>query len=971
MLVRVLMAACFTVLDKTGILFRTRPGMWGAGMVLLAVLSMVLAATSMAADIVHGTFADFAGGTPGASGANLYVSHAGRVEVINRYDFDGDGNLDIFVVEDHNVMENVEAFVYLGGPKGPESILPPAVDHQPLYNVLVEYEKRLDGVVRLPSDGGGRSLLVDLNHDGYKELVFCNYIHNYSVHTNVLIYWNGPRGYQPRRRTELPSLMGSAVAAADFNNDGFVDLAVTNSGIESSLRWGNHLNLETYVYLNGPRGFDPERKQVLPSVSAVDCVAGDLDNDGHVDLAIANNDNEEEKSVYVYWGAADGLDRRRRTVWKGGEPTGLKLADLDADGHTDLLVLDRKDARACNVLDRKLAHSWTYTFETQGADECLVQDLNKDGYPEVVFADKNSNESSSVYFGTPDGFSKKNRLKLPTRHASDVAAADFNNDGWLDLVFSNAGSGSERDIDSYIYWNGPEGFHPEYRKGLRGFGPPSVAADDVNRDGCADVVLINRYSGGTTGTDNAVIYWGNDRHYYSSETRVTRLQAGHTAALAAADLDADGFTDLGTGGGHIYYGDKDGYSNKRMTKLEVPNNRGGQFADLNKDGYLDYAMVWGTFLAGNPDPTGGVFWGGKDGFSDDRGVKFALDLAYPCISPIADLNKDGYLDLIFTDMDKPFIEIYWGSREGRYGPDNRRRLKISQSLGAEIADLNADGWLDLIAGGGWNSANMGIPTQELVIAWGGPEGYSDERYSRVEGFDPIEHCVADINGDGFLDILTSNYHGYETRTIPAFIYWGSADGTYTERRRTLLPAESSSYAMVADFNKDSRKDVMVTNHILDGRHVVGSNLFWGGPDGFSYQRRHWFQTFGVHTGVPRDIGHIYTRELEEDFVSAPFQWTAAQRPVALRWTGRTPNHSALAFQFRSAPRRDQLDQQPWRGAAGPESRYENSGAALDVPRDHKWGQYRALFTSRFGAGWPVLEEVTVAINDGANAIEGR
>ena len=117
----------------------------------------------------------------------------------------------------------------------------------------------------------------------------------------------------------------------------------------------------------------------------------------------------------------------------------------------------------------------------------------------------------------------------------------------------------------------------------------------------------------------------------------------------------------------------------------------------------------------------------------------------------------------------------------------------------------------------------------------------------------------------------------------------------------------------------------------------------------------------MHTGIPRDLGHIYTRELEEEFISAPLRWAAGERPRSLHWKGPTPHGSALTFQFRSAGEHAELTGQPWRGAAGPGSRFETSGAALEVPPGHTWGQYRAVFASRFGAGWPTLEEVTVAV----------
>ena len=186
----------------------------------------------------------------------------------------------------------------------------------------------------LPSQGGGRSLVVDLNRDGHPDVVICNQSGLYTEQTEAYIYWSG----DPERRTVLPTLEASGVAAGDFNGDGFIDLAFSNEGLLGAGRFGYDNHRESYVYWNGPLGFSTEHRTALPSVSARDCAAGDLNGDGIADLILLNG-NPAERSLYVYYGSKKGFDVTRRERRAVGESLGVSLADLDRDGKPELVLL--------------------------------------------------------------------------------------------------------------------------------------------------------------------------------------------------------------------------------------------------------------------------------------------------------------------------------------------------------------------------------------------------------------------------------------------------------------------------------------------------------------------------------------------------------------------------------------------------------------------------------------------------------
>jgi hypothetical protein len=285
-------------------------------------------------------------------------------------------------------------------------------------------------------------------------------------------------------------------------------------------------------------------------------------------------------------------------------------------------------------------------------------------------------------------------------------------------------------------------------------------------------------------------------------------------------------------------------------------------------------------------------------------------------------------------------------------------MRVQSAATVEIADLNRDGWLDLIFGGGWDPARAGRPTRQSTILWGSAQGYASERAAHLESFDSLEQAVADLNKDGYLDIVMTNYHAYTTRTIPALIYWGGPNG-YSEARRTSLPAESSSSVTVADLNRDGWADIVIYNHVAAGDHSVGANIFWGGPEGYSYLRRSHFPTFGPHFGVRRDIGNIYDRRLEEDYTSAPLEIPAGRRPSRLSWKARTPHGTAVRFTLRSAATAAALAQAQWVGPRGKDSFFDQPGATLTVPGDHRFLQYRATLSTPDGGSTPFLEAVEI------------
>jgi hypothetical protein len=226
----------------------------------------------------------------------------------------------------------------------------------------------------------------------------------------------------------------------------------------------------------------------------------------------------------------------------------------------------------------------------------------------------------------------------------------------------------------------------------------------------------------------------------------------------------------------------------------------------------------------------------------------------------------------------------------------------------------------------------------------------------------VECAIADLNRDGNLDLVLSNYMSESTRSQPLFIYLGGRGGTYSNANRTDLPAESSAGVQTPDLNGDGYPEIVIHNHLKDGHHAGPSYIYWNSPRGFDKDRRTELPTFGPHFSQRVDPGNLYTRKLEEEYVSAPLEIAAGVRPVRLVWKGEEPHGAKLKFQIRSAAQQADLAQAKWAGPTGPDSFYMESGARLaDWKPEDRWIQYRAVFVSPNAGAWPVLTEVEIMV----------
>jgi len=584
----------------------------------------------------------------------------------------------------------------------------------------------------------------------------------------------------------------------------------------------------------------------------------------------------------------------------------------------------------------------------------MIGDFNRDGWPDLAIANSAAGASplvpSYIYWGSSAGFSTDRRTELPTLGANGVASADLNGDGYPDLVFANSGNGETHDVPSYIYWGSATGYAPYLRSDLQTFGAASINTADLNGDGMPDVVAVNQYSGAAREV-NSYIYWGNPHHYYSTAS-MTSLPGHGAYGTTAADLNDDGFCDFllcnaYQNGSYLYWGGHDGFSTAHRQTVTVGTAHASKAADLNRDGSLDLVFIGRQ----NGKNISTILWGSAGGYADANKTVLELKTERCLNVNVVDLNRDGYLDLVYNDSYFGTMQIFWGSEKG-YSTE-RSWVHPTSGGSLKLADLNGDGCLDFIISGHLNAKKS--PNTKTRIFWGTPEGTpSFENIVELEAYQTVEVAVADLNRDGYLDLIAGNYMSETTRSLPIFVYWGGKSGKYSDKNRLELPAESSCSVEALDLNRDGYPELIVHNHLKDGVHTINSFIYWNGPGGFDKSRRTEIPTSGPHFAMMTDPGNLYTRKLEEEYISAPLEIPAAKRPGHLNWKAEEPHDTKLHFQVRSAATNADLAKASWQPA--------DTGELNGVKGDDRWIQYRALFTSPDAGEWPVLTEVEIQLN---------
>ena len=199
-------------------------------------------------------------------------------------------------------------------------------------------------------------------------------------------------------------------------------------------------------------------------------------------------------------------------------------------------------------------------------------------------------------------------------------------------------------------------------------------------------------------------------------------------------------------------------------------------------------------------------WTPASGLPRNNRVKYSGSL-------IADMDGDGWYDLVLNNHDQTRLQVFWNNRRGRFVRGQDPLPYRMDAHGMAAGDLGGAAGADwVVMQGGSNGATPAAPRllrtrgSARRLVQGQRRAGVDGAASAGRGRTPL---LVDLDGDGDLDLVLLNYDLAAGDWGPRQkVYENIGAGIFRQRARTGLEDLTVERAIVADLNGDGRLDIV-------------------------------------------------------------------------------------------------------------------------------------------------------------------
>lgn len=848
-------------------------------------------------------------GTFAESAAQYGLDFSGFSTQAVFFDYDHDGDLDCFLLnQSHNPNGNIV-----------DTSNRRKIDHnsgERLYrndgNKFTDVSATA-GIYQSNLGYGLGVAVADFNNDGWDDIYTGN-----DFHENDYYYLNNGNGTfteSGARHFNHYSRFSMGNDAADFNNDGQMDIVTVDMlpPDEKTLKtYGSDEHYDIYMQKIVRNGFQEQYSRnclqrnngnggsfsdlgLMAGVSATDwswCpLMADFDNDGNKDLFISSgivqrpvdldyvrfisdiynhtvlntSDKMDDDALgkmpdgasHPFFFKGDGRSHFDdvSTGWGTGTMkgyfNGAAYADLDNDGNLDLVIncLNAPAVVLKNNTHRKSQLSVSLKGERMntfgiGAKVWLFTGGTMQYQQMMLTRGFMSSSEPRLHFGL-DSLTRIDSLLIVWPDQSYELVKNVPANRPLTLYQKNAAPGFQR-----------EQFFPQQK-------PPF---EDI--------------------TTRTGVRWRHNEDPFTDfnvQLLLPHMESTRGPKLAVADVNGDGLDDFFVCGargqaGSLFLQSRDGQFLPADTAA-FNKNKGCEgvdavFFDANKDGYPDLYVVSG----GNEydDDSPGLadhlyFNDGKGHFKEQEQALPPLLVNKSCVA-VADINNDGYPDLFiggFANARKYGLAqpsyLLLNDGKGHFQParDAPAALKNAGMVtAAAFCDLDHDGWPDLIVAGEWMPVSIYHNDKGIL--------------KRMD----LDHStglwqslyLADINGDGYMDILAGNWgHNsklYAGKNGPLKLYVKDFDQNGTLEQIMAYSIDGQEYTFLAKDELERALPVL-KKYYLTYSEVAGKTVDYMFYDLFKNYTALQAEVLGSSCFLNDGHGHFTRKDLPPDLQLSP------------------------------------------------------------------------------------------------------
>ena len=419
---------------------------------------------------------------------------------------------------------------------------------QPRKLVAFAYPATPPNVGLPPENSASCQSVGDFNGDGKPDIALGEPLLNGG--SIVVLLGNGDGTFRNLPAASSPRCGWSGIVAGDFNGDGKLDLAMAD--VQS--------NMVSTLLGNGDGTFIPAPgPETSVGSGPLALAAADFNGDGKLDLAVTNS---RDGTISILLGNGDGtFSPLPGAPITGVSPVGIAIGDFNRDGRLDLAVVPAGSAGADSVMILLGNGDGTFTAapgspvsvgDSGSVPAAMaIADFNGDGKLDLAVA-SGGWETVGVLLGNGDGtFTRQagccGYSVVAARNDAALGIGDFSGSGRLDLALANEDDmlpGGPRYV-TLFEGNGTGVFTPGIFSILQDAQQANMAVADFNGDGELDIAMTDAiYAEETILLQSAPPGNGPDISIAPFDTPAITVKAGDSASFPIKVTALDGFTGI-------------------------------------------------------------------------------------------------------------------------------------------------------------------------------------------------------------------------------------------------------------------------------------------------------------------------------------------------------------------------------------------------------------------------------------------